>query len=136
MQRIKGRVMKKLIGKYGVAAGGYFLASLFSMVLNNPHGATNSWVLQSLLGPLWHLGAFIQICKVPFGYIDGVVRFDQEVVTMLVQTSLIWIFGLLLVCLAKTPPEKFPRATFRIVLGVYWFIVAFINMYFWSIFSI
>jgi len=122
----------------GCAAGvvGYAVMSLFGVLMSRPDGAAPHWLVQAVLGPLWHLSAFLAVCRRPFQYLDGVVRVQGSDARMAVMSLCIWSTGLVLICVGWRKRHSRTSTAARWLLVTLWFAVAFLNVYLFALFTL
>jgi len=119
----------KTIGIYG-------LFSILTVAITGVDGVAPNWLLQALLGPLWHLSAFISICRRPFEYLDGVVRLTREDALMGAVSISIWAAGAIILAPAVCCENVKLKRFFQILFFAFWIVVAIINIFFYGLFTV
>ncbi|WP_124330628.1 hypothetical protein [Desulfonema ishimotonii] len=113
----------------------YIGASLSILIRSDDDGTIFNWKFQAIIGPLWHLSAFIEVVQRPFEYLDGVPRVTGEDILMALMTIFIWLVGGLLIFWYFLTSKNRKRIILSILLG-YWLIVAYYNIYLYGLFTI
>lgn len=119
-----------------IISAAYVGVSIVVFIGSQVSGTLSSWLIQSLMGPVWHLSALISVCKTPFNYLDGVFRFSGEDLLMAVMSLCIWLSGGLLLTFSAHTESKRKRIISLIGLLFLWIIVGFLNILLYGVFSL
>lgn len=119
-----------------LVSSAYVVVSLIIYIGSREDGTISNWLIQSLLGPVWHLSAFISVCKSPFNYIDGGFRISSEDILMAGMSLCIWLFGGSVLSYTVYTESKNIKMLCLVGLVLCWFLVGWFNVVLYGIYSL
>ena len=122
--------------KISVVCAVYLFISMLVLFVARSDGTIPYWPIQAILGPIWHLSAFVAIMHRPFDYLDNVTRVKGEDIFLSSISFCIWFFGLSLLVLWLLPFRRRRRQLLLLFLVIFWLVVGGFNIYLYGLFTV
>jgi hypothetical protein len=128
--------MKRKIKNIVLLSAVYIGVSSIVYFGSREDGTISNWIIQSLLGPIWHLSSLISACRASFNYIDGGFRISGEDILLVLVSLVIWLSGGFFLCFSVYTESQNIKKLCLIGLLSFWFLVGWYNLVLYGVYSL